>query len=147
MDIKEWKPEIHGGTFRNLLKQGFNLVKGVHFLYPLLITCSSISKGSAVALYDIWVTCHLNENKHKWQLPVLLHFHFSRESIARAGAKNAKALAWNKGNLVESERRDANATPCHGTVSRYQLHLGAYSSSKPSCIRWLPQMWNMRISY
>lgn len=55
-----------------------------------------------------WAICHLNLNKGKQPLPVLLHFHFSRERIALAGAKKAKALAWNRGNLVERERRDGD---------------------------------------
>lgn len=64
-----------------------------------------------------WVICPLNLNKQKGQLPVLLHFHFSRESIALAGARNAKALAWNKGNLVGRERRDADVSRCYGSVA------------------------------
>lgn len=38
-------------------------------------------------------------NKREGELPVLLHFHLSSERMALAGARKAKALAWNKGNL------------------------------------------------
>lgn len=38
-------------------------------------------------------------------VPVLLQFHFSKDSMARAGARNAKALAWNSGNLKRNKHQ------------------------------------------
>lgn len=38
-------------------------------------------------------------------VPVLLQFHFSKDSMARAGARNAKALAWNSGNLNRNKHQ------------------------------------------
>lgn len=38
-------------------------------------------------------------------VPVLLQLHFSKDSMARAGARNAKALAWNSGNLNRNKRQ------------------------------------------
>lgn len=119
-------PQFHKGIFRNLIPQhkALTLLNKRMFHIPCSLLAVSVSKGLAVALDVIWVIRHLNLNKHKGKLPVLLHFHFSRDSIARAGAKNAKALAWNKGNLVERERRDTDVSRRYGPVSGYQLQLG-----------------------
>lgn len=88
--------------------QYFNIVKREASHIPCSWLAVFTSEALAAALHMTWAICHLNLNKDKQQLPVLLHFHFSRERIALAGAKNAKALAWNRGNLVEKERRDAD---------------------------------------
>lgn len=82
-----------------------------------------------------WAISHLNLNKDKQQLPVLLHFHFSRERIALAGAKNAKALAWNRGNLVERERRDGD------------ILWGHCSGVAQTTFYWVIQLENRRISH
>lgn len=78
----------------------FNSVKREALHIPCSLVPVFTSEAVAAALQVSWAICHFNLNKDKQQLPVLLHFHFSRERIALAGAKNAKALAWNRGNLV-----------------------------------------------
>lgn len=57
-------------------------------------------------LYTRWACLHWNESREseeKERLPVLLHFHLSSDRMALAGARKAKALAWNKGNLDTSK--------------------------------------------
>lgn len=107
---KSPETELHEDIFRNLppVAPYFNTVKREAFHIPRPLLPVSISEALAVALHVTWAVCHSNLNKDKQQLPVLLHFHFSRERIALAGAKNAKALAWNRGNLVKRERRDGD---------------------------------------
>lgn len=41
----------------------------------------------------------IDRQKRTEELPVLLHFHLSSDRMALAGARKAKALAWNRGNL------------------------------------------------
>ncbi len=47
-------------------------------------------------------------------VPVVLHFHLSSERMALAGARKAKALAWNNGSLEAKQtftRTDCTETP------------------------------------
>lgn len=46
----------------------------------------------------------VRDRRREEGLPVLLHFHLSSDKMALAGARKAKALAWNKGNLKRKEQ-------------------------------------------
>ncbi len=50
-------------------------------------------------------------------VPVVLHFHLSSERMALAGARKAKALAWNNGSLEakQTQKQSFTRTDCTET--------------------------------
>lgn len=75
-------------------------------------------------------------------VPVALHFHLSSERMALAGARNAKALAWNNGSLKAKHTQKHNhsqKTVCTDTPTTLLLLGNIYVWLRRKDRQWSPR--------